>query len=90
MAIPKKSSKKTETPKEEPEEQPKIDPEAPGKDLTDDNWARLLAVREEPRESPADAYIRDTYPWLERSQDIPRILKALLREVVGGGCANGR
>lgn len=84
MAIPKKSSKKTETPREEPREQLKIDPEAPGEDLTNDNWARILAAREEPRESPADAYIGDTYPWLERSQDIPRILKALLREVVKG------
>ena len=90
MAISKKSSKKTETPKEEPREQLKVAPEAAGEDLANDNWARVLSVREEPRESPADAYIRDTYPWLERSQDIPRILKALLREVVGGGCANGR
>ena len=31
-----------------------------------------------------DEYMAREYPWLERSQDIPRILKALLREVVAG------
>ena len=31
-----------------------------------------------------DEYIAAEYPWLEKSQDVPRLLKALLREVVTG------
>lgn len=34
-------------------------------------------------ETPDD-YIAAEYPWLEKSQDVPRLLKALLREVVAG------
>lgn len=35
-------------------------------------------------EATPDEYLASEYPWLERSQDIPRILKVLLREVVAG------
>lgn len=31
-----------------------------------------------------DGYVAAEYPWLEKSQDVPRLLKALLREVVAG------
>lgn len=44
----------------------------------------ILPYRGVPVKATPDEYIGNEYPWLERSQDIPRILKALLREVVAG------
>lgn len=88
MATAKKSSKKTEAPKEEPKEQPKESPkERPGMfellsaDLAKKGADRTVVTL---RDATPDEYINSEYPWLERSQDIPRILKALLREVVKG------
>jgi hypothetical protein len=39
---------------------------------------------EAPGEDLTDKYIADEYPWLETSQNIPQLLRALLREVVKG------
>ena len=44
----------------------------------------VLPYRGVPVKATPDEYIGNEYPWIERSQDIPRILKALLREVVAG------
>lgn len=92
MATAKKSTKKTEAPKEEPKEQlkehPKEQPnERPGMfELLAADLAKKGADRTGVtlRDATPDEYINSEYPWLERSQDIPRILKALLREVVKG------
>lgn len=92
MATAKKSSKKTEAPKEEPKEEPKEQPkeqpkERPGVfELLSADLAKKGADRTgiTLRDATPDEYINSEYPWLERSQDIPRILKALLREVVKG------
>ena len=86
MATAKKSSKKTEAPKEEPKEQLKVDPEAHGEDLGLDHWIRMGVARAStvPRRIDADEYIAAEYPWLETSQNIPQLLKALVREVVKG------
>lgn len=92
MATAKKSSKKTEAPKEEPKEQLKESPkeqpkERPGMfellaaDLAKKGADRTVVTL---RDATPEEYINSEYPWLERSQDIPRILKALLREVVKG------
>lgn len=87
MAVAKKSSKKTETHQEEPKEQLKIDPEAPGEDLTNEDWARMSATTEgSVGSSPnhTDEYIDSEYPWFETTQNIPWLLKVLVREVVKG------
>lgn len=87
MAAAKKSSKKTETHQEEPKEQLKVDPEAPVEDLTNEDWAKMLGTCRAPillYRRDADKYITDEYPWLETSQNIPQLLKALVREVVKG------
>lgn len=83
MATAKKTSKKTEAPKEEPREQLKVDPAEPGEDLTNENWAKLSATTL-PQRIDADKYLADEYPWFETSQNIPQLLKALVREVVKG------
>lgn len=82
MAAAKKSSKKTETHQEEPREQLKVDPEAPGEDLTNEDWAKMSPILLYRRD--ADKYIADEYPWFGTSQNIPQLLKALVREVVKG------
>lgn len=92
MATAKKSSKKTEAPKEAPKEEPKEQlkeqpKERPGVfELLSADLAKKGADRTAVtlRDATPDEYINSEYPWLERSQDIPRILKALLREVVKG------
>lgn len=92
MATAKKSNKKTEAPKEEPKEQLKESPkespkERPGMfELLAADLAKKGADQTAVtlRNATPDEYINYEYPWLERSQDIPRILKALLREVVKG------
>lgn len=86
MATAKKSSKKTEAPKEQPKEQLKVDPAEPGEDMTLDHWIQLGVARATtlPHRPTADEYIASEYPWLETSQNIPQLLKVLVREVVKG------
>lgn len=55
------------------------------------DWAKLGAdmtavsvLEREPHGITPDDYVAAEYPWLEKSQDVPRLLKALLREVVAG------
>lgn len=88
MATAKKSSKKTEAPKEEPKDQPKESPnERPGMfELLAADLAKKGADRTAVtlRDATPDEYIAAEYPWLETSQNIPQLLRALLREVVKG------
>lgn len=87
MATAKKTSKKTEAPKEEPKEQPKVD-------TAFEDLAAVLSedFAEKGEDSTGvtlhiatpDEYIASEYPWLETSQNIPQLLKVLVREVVKG------
>lgn len=84
MATAKKTSKKTEAPKEEPKEQPK---EQPGMfEFLAADFAKKGADQTAVtlRNATPDEYINSEYPWLETSQNIPQLLRALLREVVKG------
>lgn len=88
MATAKKSTKKTEAPKEEPKEQPKEQPkERPGMfELLAADLAKKGADQTAVtlRNATPDEYINSEYPWFQASQNIPQLLKALLREVVKG------
>lgn len=87
MAAAKKTTKKTPAAVEPAEEQPKFDPAVAGEDRTNECWAKMLGASREPvlqYHPDADKYIADEYPWLETSQNIPQLLKALVREVVKG------
>ena len=79
MATAKKTTKKTEAPKEEPKETPGKLPE---------NQAVIMFTKDDPRPvlhvATPDEYIASEYPWFQTSQNIPQLLKALLREVVKG------
>lgn len=82
MATAKKTTKKTEEPKEQPKEHPgQLD-----RLLASFDFAKKGEDRTEVtlRYSTPDEYIAAEYPWLDTSQNIPQLLKALLREVVKG------
>ena len=85
MATAKKTSKKTEAPQEEPKEQPKEQPGMSGL-LASFDFAKSGADRTGVtlRDATPDEYIASEYPWFQTSQNIPQLLKALLREVVKG------
>lgn len=89
MATAKKTTKKTEQPKEEPKEQPKeITTEQTGMSrlLASFDFAKKGEDRTAVtlRDVTPDEYIAAEYPWFQTSQNIPQLLKALLREVVKG------
>jgi hypothetical protein len=84
MATAKKTTKKTEAPKEEPKEQPKERPgmfEILAADLAKKGADQTAVTL---RNATPDEYINSEYPWFQTSQNIPQLLKALLREVVKG------
>lgn len=82
MATAKKTSKKTEEPKEHPKEQPgQLDRLLASFDFAKKGADRTAVTL---RDATPDEYIAAEYPWLETSQNIPMLLKALLREVVKG------
>lgn len=82
MATAKKTTKKTEEPKEQPKEHPgQLD-----RLLASFDFAKKGEDRTEVtlRDATPDEYINAEYPWLETSQNIPQLLRALVREVVKG------